>query len=426
MNLPALPRRRAAFIFIFITVMLDMLALGMIIPVLPKLVEDFAGGDTAHAARIFGLFGTVWALMQFIAAPILGALSDRFGRRPVVLLSNFGLGLDYIVMALAPTLGWLFVGRVISGITAASVPTAGAYIADVMPPEKRAAGFGMLGAAFGIGFVLGPAVGGILGDVDPRLPFWVAAALSLANAMYGTFILPESLPPERRSPFRWSRANPVGSLRLLRSHPELFGLAFVLFLSLLAHEVLPSVFVLYAGHRYGWDTKTVGLTLAAVGVCSAIVQAGLVRPTVARLGERTSLLLGLSFGVAGFIVYGAAPSGPLFWLGIPFLALWGFTGPSGQGLMTRLVGQNEQGMLQGAYQSLRGIGGLIGPTLFTMTFSVFIGEQSPAYLPGAPFLLAALLLTISLLLAIRFAAQARAARTWTQPVGDSASIESER
>ena len=229
------PHRRAAFAFVFITVLLDMFALGVIIPVLPNLIEDFMGGNTAKAATIYGIFGTVWALMQFICSPILGTLSDRFGRRKVILLSNVGLGLDYVLMALAPTIGWLFVGRVISGITAASVSTAGAYIADVTPPEQRAAKFGLLGAAFGFGFVVGPALGGVLGDIDPRLPFWVAAGFSLANAMYGLFVLPESLPVEKRSAFSWRKANPIGALRLLRSHRELWGLASVGFLSNLAH-----------------------------------------------------------------------------------------------------------------------------------------------------------------------------------------------
>jgi len=228
--------RRAALVFIFITVVLDMLALGMIVPVLPKLVEDFVGGNTARAAEIYGLFGTVWALMQFVFSPVLGALSDRFGRRPVILLSNFGLGLDYIVMALAPDVSWLFVGRVISGITSASTSTAYAYIADVAPPEKRAAGFGMLSAAFGLGFVVGPAIGGVLGNIDPRLPFWVAAGFSFLNYMYGLLVLPESLSMERRERFSWRRANPMGSLKLLRSHRELFGLAIVNFIGSIAHE----------------------------------------------------------------------------------------------------------------------------------------------------------------------------------------------
>jgi len=265
--------RRAALAFIFVTVVLDMLALGMIVPVLPKLVEDFVGGNTARAAEIYGLFGTVWALMQFVFSPVLGGLSDRYGRRPVILLSNLGLGLDYLVMALAPGIAWLFVGRVISGITAASFSTAYAYITDVTPPEKRAASFGMMSAAFGLGFVLGPAIGGVLGHIDPRLPFWVAAGFSLLNYLYGLLVLPESLAPERRERFSWRRANPVGSITLLRSHRELFGLAFVNFIGSIAHEALPTTFVLYAMYRYGWNERTVGLAIAAVGVCSAIVGA---------------------------------------------------------------------------------------------------------------------------------------------------------
>ena len=258
--------RQAAVFFILVTVVLDMLSFGIIIPVLPKLVEEFLGGDTAQAAEIYGLMGTSWALMQFVCSPIQGALSDRFGRRPVVLLSNLGLGLDFILMALAPSLAWLFAGRVISGIASSSFSTAGAYIADVTPPDKRAAAFGMMGASFGLGFVLGPAVGGLLGAIDPRWPFWGAAATSLLNACYGFFVLPESLPLEKRAPFRWKRANPAGALILLRSHHELFGLATANFLMNLAHGVLPSVAVLYLGYRYGWGPSAVGFTLAAVGV----------------------------------------------------------------------------------------------------------------------------------------------------------------
>lgn len=272
MTEPAAPTpRRAAFAFVFVTVLLDMFAIGIIIPVLPKLVEDFMGGDTARAATIYGIFGTAWALMQFLFSPVLGSLSDRFGRRPIILLSNFGLGLDYILMALAPNLRWLFLGRVISGITAASISTAGAYIADVTPPEQRAAKFGLLGAAFGAGFVVGPALGGILGDISPRLPFWVAAGFSLTNGLYGLFVLPESLRRELRRPFSWRKANPVGALKLLRSHRELWGFTWVTFLSNLAHAALPSVAVLYMGYRYNWDTKSVGVLLAGVGVCQIVV-----------------------------------------------------------------------------------------------------------------------------------------------------------
>ncbi len=394
-------RRRPALAFIFITIVLDVLALGIIIPVLPMLVAGFLNGDTGRAAEMLGLFGTVWAAMQFLCSPVLGALSDRFGRRPVILLSNLGLGLDYLVMALAPTLGWLFVGRMISGVTAASFTTAGAYIADVTPPERRAAGFGLQGAAFGIGFVLGPALGGLLGSVDPRLPFWVAGGLSLANAAYGLLVLPESLPPERRRGFSWRRANPLGSLALLRSHAQLLGLATVMLLSTLAHEVLPAVFVLYGAYRYGWDEATVGLTLAGVGVCSAIVQGGLVRPVVARIGERRAMLGALLCGAIGFTIFAFAPVGGALWVGIPVMALWGVLGPSAQSLMTRRVDSSEQGQLQGAVHGLRGVSGMIGPGLFTITFAFAIGVDQAWRMPGAPFLLAALLLVGAMLLAWR-------------------------
>jgi len=397
--------RKPAVIFIFITIVLDMLALGMIIPVLPKLVVDFAGGDTAHGAMIFGLFGTAWALMQFIFSPLLGALSDRYGRRRVILISNFGLGCDYILMALAPNLHWLFIGRIISGITAASISTAYAYIADVTPADKRAGAFGLLGAAFGLGFVLGPGLGGILGSIDTHLPFWVAAGLSLLNALYGWLVLPESLAPEKRSGFSWKRANPFGALKLLREHTGLSGLAAVAFLSNLAHVVLPSTFVLYAGYRYGWNERDIGLTLAGVGVCSALVQGGLVRPFVARYGERPALLIGLTTGIIGFVIFGLAATGPVFLGGVIFSALWGFTGPAVQGLMTRRVGPSTQGRLQGANSSLTGIAQMLGPTLFTHTFASFIdspvaGNTRGWHLPGAPFLLAGLILCCALGLAV--------------------------
>jgi DHA1 family tetracycline resistance protein-like MFS transporter len=399
MNEPTTPRR-AAFIFVFITVLLDMLALGMIIPVLPRLILDFTQGDTAKAAGVLGVFGTVWALMQFFFAPLLGSASDRLGRRPVILLSNFGLACDYVLMALAPSLGWLFVGRVISGITAASVPTAGAYIADVTPPEKRAGAFGLLGAAFGAGFVLGPALGGLLGAVDPRMPFWASAGLSGANALYGLFVLPESLAREKRTAFSLKKANPLGSLRLLGSRAGLLFLATLAFLGALAHESLPATFVLYAQYRYGWGERLVGLTLAAVGVCTGIVQGALVTPLVSRFGERGALFFGLLCGAIGFSIYGLATSGAGFWLGIPVMALWGLSQPAVQGLMSAKVGPSEQGQLQGATGSLRGISGLIGPLLYTRAFAAFISPHAPFSLPGAPFVLAAALLGVALLLAL--------------------------
>ena len=392
---PSVPPRQAAVFFILVTVVLDMLSFGIIIPVLPKLVEEFLGGDTAQAAEIYGLMTTSWALMQFVCSPIQGALSDRFVRRPVVLLSNLGLGLDFILMALAPSLSWLFAGRVISGIASSSFSTAGAYIADVTAPEKRAAAFGLMGVSFGLGFVLGPAVGGLLGAVDPRWPFWGAAATSLLNACYGFFVLPESLPLDKRAPFRWQRANPAGALILLRSHHELFGLATANFLMNLAHGVLPSVAVLYLGYRYGWGPSAVGFTLAAVGICAMIVQGTLVRPITAKLGERRTLLTGLLCGATGFAIYGLAPTPFVYCLGIPVMAFWGLAGPSAQGFMTRLVSASEQGQLQGAIASLTGIAGLIGPTLFTQTFALFIGPHADWNLPGAPYLLSTGLLLVS-------------------------------
>ena len=403
----ASPARSAAVAFIFITILLDTLALGLVIPVLPKLVESFVDNDTATAARIFGLFGTAWAAMQFFFSPVLGGLSDRFGRRPVVLLSNFGLALDYVLMALAPSLTWLFVGRVISGITSASISTSFAYIADVTPPQRRAAMFGKIGVAFGAGFILGPAIGGLLGGMDPRLPFWVAAGLSFANALYGLLILPESLPRDRRAPLRWKSANPLGALDLLRSDSVLAGLSVANFFAQVAHVVLPSTFVLYATYRYGWDAATVGLTLAMVGICAMAVQGAGVGPIVRRLGERRALLLGLGCGALGFLIFGAAPSGPLFWLGIPVMALWGVAGAAVQALMTRLVAPDQQGQLQGAITSVQSVSQLVGPFLFTLTFAYFISPQAPVKLPGAPFLLASALLVLAMVIAARTLAAVR-------------------
>jgi len=396
-----MPARPAALSFLFALVVVDVIAMGVVIPVLPKLVETFEGGDTARAAAVYGVFGTAWALMQFVSMPILGALSDRFGRRPVILVSCLGLGLDYFLMALAPNLAWLFVGRVISGITAASVSTAFAYIADITPAEKRAAAFGMVGAGFGLGFTLGPALGGILGGVDPRLPFWVAGTLALANAAYGWFVLPESLPKERRAAFSWQRANPVGSLRLLRSHPELLGLSAVLFLMQLSHVVFPAVTVLYMGYRFGWGETAVGFVLAAVGVAATVVQGGLIRPVVKRIGERRALVAGLAFGAAGLAIYGAAPAGWIFLLGIPVMALWGLGGPSAQSLMSRRVSPSEQGQLQGATSAMQAITGMIGPTLFTQVFAQSIAKDAGLHVPGMAFYVASALLVLAGIIAWR-------------------------
>lgn len=385
-------RSRAAFVFIFITVLLDMLAFGVIIPVLPQLIVRLEGGDTASAAGAFGLFGTAFALMQFLSAPVLGALADRFGRRPVVLLSNLGLGADYVVMAIAPTVAILFVGRLISGVTSSSFSTASAYVADVTPPERRAARFGMLGVAFGIGFIVGPAAGGLLASFDLRAPFWAAAALSFANFLYGLLILPESLPRERRAPFRPGAANPIGALRFLGARPILVGLTLAAFFAYLAHDSLPNTFVLYSTYRFAFDERAVGLALALAGVSSLVVQGLVVGRVVAWAGEHRALLIGLGVGLAGQLILGLAPTAALFLVGIPVWSLFGLVTPSLQSVASAQVDPSEQGRLQGALASLRSVATLISPLLYTQTFAAFIGPLAGLGVPGAAFVLSAILL----------------------------------
>jgi MFS transporter, DHA1 family, tetracycline resistance protein len=397
---PAPSVGRAAFTFVLIMVAFDFLAFGIIAPVLPDLIRQFEGGDFARASSITGYFGFAWATMQFIFSPILGAWSDRFGRRPVILISCFGLSIDYVLMAMAPSLRWLLVGRIISGITTSNVSTAFAYVTDVTKPEERAKPFGLISAAFGLGFVIGPAVGGWLGNMNLRFPFWAAAALSLGNALYGYFVLPESLPPERRAKSAWHMANPLGSLRLLSANRELGGLAVVTTLYYLAHNSLPSMWALYTEYRYAWSRRDVGLSLAVVGVCAAVVSGALVGPFVKRFGERHSLLSGLLFGTLGFAGFALAAHGWVILAVIPFIALWGIAAPAMQSLMARHVDPSSQGKLQGAINSLRAVTGMAGPVLFTQIFRIAISPRSGIQLPGAPYYMSALLLGASLLLAV--------------------------
>lgn len=392
-------RRRAAFGFVLVNVWLDVLALGVIIPVLPPLIQRFTHGDPSKASLVIGLFGVVYGVVQFFAAPILGALSDHFGRRPVLLISLFGLSLDYLLLALAPNLGWLFVGRVISGITAATGATAGAYIADTTEPERRAKVFGWMGSAWGLGFIIGPAIGGWIGTFGVRLPFFAAAAMTLGGALYGLFILPESLPREHRTPFAWKRANPAGSFALLRSHPELFGLSAVNFLMQVAHNVLPTTFVLYASNRYGWSPAFTGSALALTGVCNIVVQSFLVGPIVARIGERGAVLAGLVFGALGFAIYGLASTGAMFLAGTPVFAFIGLFGPGYQALISRHVSPAEQGRLRGANAGIDSTAAMIGPALFGGAYAWFVGGHG-LVLPGAAFLLAAALNAAASLLAV--------------------------
>ncbi|HEY3695111.1 TCR/Tet family MFS transporter [Phenylobacterium sp.] len=397
---PAAGRRRAALGFVFFAVMLDMIAMGVVIPVLPRLIQAFTHGEAAAAARYIGWFAACWALMQFFASPVLGALSDRFGRRPVMLISMFGLGLDYVVMALAPNLFWLFLGRLVSGVTAATFATANAYIADITPPKERAARFGVLSVAFGIGFIFGPALGGLLGDIDPRLPFWAAAGLTFANWLYGLFVLPESLPKARRRKFSFKLANPVGSFALYRSSPGMLGLGAVVFLFYLAHQVLQSTVVPYVDYRYGWSARMVGVCLALVGVGSIVVQGGVVRPFVAKFGERGALFAGLFSGAVGFAIYGAAPTTGLFLSSIPIFAFMGLVSPGFQGLMSRMVSPSEQGRLQGANMGLMAIASLIGPILFTEVFAHAIGPWRHWAPLGAPFYVACALMVAAMAISL--------------------------
>jgi DHA1 family tetracycline resistance protein-like MFS transporter len=395
------PRRQAALGFICVTALLDVLSLGIMIPVLPNLIKAFNGGDTAAASTWNVAFATSWGLMQFLCSPLIGMVSDRFGRRPVLLISNFGLSVDYLFMALAPSLWWLWVGRIINGMTAASFSTASAYIADVTEPKNRAKAFGLIGAAWSLGFILGPAAGGALGEIDLRLPFFVCAALSGANWLYGLLVLPESLPPERRQPrFDWARANPVGALRLLRSHPELSVLATVSFLYQLAHTVLPTIFVLYMGFRYHWSPFAVGLTMMLTGGANIVVQTLLVGRIVAAIGERGALLAGLAAFGLGFVIYGLAPFGWLYLLGTPVFAFSALVQPGMQGLMTRRVGPSEQGQLQGATSSITGIVALIGPALFGLTFAYAVRHDASLHMPGFPVLISAGLCALAALLVI--------------------------
>ena len=401
--IPHAPIRKAALVFIFITVLIDVVAFGVIIPVLPHLVQGFVGGDTSTAAYWVGLFAFAFSLVQFFSAPVLGALSDRYGRRPVILVSCLGLGADFVLMALVPNLAWLFVGRIISAVTSASFTTANAYIADVVPPDRRAKSYGMIGAAFGLGFIIGPLIGGVLGEVNHRLPFWFAAGLALLNFCYGLFVLPESLPKEKRTPaFDWAHAKPLGGVKMLALYPRIWGLVAVVFIANFAHYVYPSTFVLFADAAYGWKEKQAGYVLAAVGVLSVIVNVALVGRLVKAMGERRALLLGLLCGVIGFVVYGVAPYGWLFLVGLPISALWAIAGPATQALVTRQVPADAQGRIQGAMGSLVSLAGIVAPAVFAGAFGFFIGPHAPVRLPGIAFLVAAAMLLVAAFFAWRY------------------------
>ena len=381
---------RVASTFILVAVFLDMAGLGISITVLPALIGKLAG--EASAGWINGVFVAVWAIAQFAASPTLGALSDRFGRRPLLLLSMLGLGLDYVAMALAPSLAWLLVGRIVSGITCSSFSICYAYVTDVTVEEKRAAAFGRLGAAFGLGFILGPAVGGLLGAVSVRAPFWAATGFSLANAVFGFLVLPESLPTDRRSAFALSRANPLGALRLLRSHPELGGLAISHLASQFAGASIASVYVLYVVKRFAWSMQMVGASLAMVGVVVAIVQGVVLGRATDWLGERKALLIGLACGAVSLALWGVAQAGWMIFAGILLFGFWGLQGPATLSLMSRRISGDEQGQLQGAVASLTSLADGTGPFVFGALYGLTAGGAGGGPMAGVSFLVAAGLL----------------------------------
>ena len=383
-------RPKPAIIFIFITLFLDIFGIGVIIPVLPKLVEELQGGDLEAAAHSVGWLGALYALMQFIFSPVLGSLSDRFGRRPVILASLFGSGIDYLVLAWAPNMAWLYLARIVSGITAANFSAASAYIADVTPPEKRAAGFGMIGAAFGLGFIAGPAIGGLLGAHGLRTPFLVAAGITLLNWLYGAFVLPESLAKENRRAFSWESAHPIKALTALRRWPVVFGLAGTHFLTVLAGNIYPALWVLYTGTRYGWDSKMVGWSLALVGILAAIVQAGLAGRVLKVIGEKRGIYGGLLAMAAAMLCYGAATDGWMVFVIIFIGSIAGIGSPAIQSMISKSVPSDEQGAVQGALNSITSIAGILAPLLWTALFSWAIAKERSIHVPGLPFYGAAL------------------------------------
>lgn len=388
--------------FILVTLFIDILGIGIIVPILPVLIREFLGGNNAQAAVYYGVIISTYATMQFLCAPVLGALSDRYGRRPVILVSLFGLGIDYLIQGWAPSIGWLFLGRIIAGIMGASITTANAYIADVSTPQTRAQNFGFVGAAFGLGFIFGPVLGGLLGAISLRLPFFVAAGLALVNWLYGFFVLPESLAPEHRSTVSWRKMNPLASLRRLGTYPLVAGLAVAFLFATMAQRGLENVWILYTGFRYGWDLLTNGLTLGLVGVMAVLVQGLLIKPIVARIGERRSITLGLTVSTLAFLAYGLASQGWMVSVIIVFGALAGVALPTIQGLVSGTVLPSEQGKIHAAFTSLTSLTAIFSPLIFTAgLFSFFTSAAAPVILPGAPFFLGSLLFLVSLGLLVR-------------------------
>lgn len=400
MNEVSKQKRPAALSFIFITLLIDVIGLAIIIPVFPRLIEKLIDGNISEASRISGLLLVAYAVMQFLFSPLVGNLSDKYGRRPILLLSLLGFGIDYLFLAFAPTIGWLFIGRIIAGITGASFTTASAYIADVSTPEKRAQNFGMIGVAFGLGFIIGPVIGGVLGKIDTHYPFYAAAALALLNAAYGFFILPESLSKENRRPLDWKRSNPLGTLVQLKKYPAVIGLSACLFVVYFAGHAVQSVWTFYTMQKFKWDEDLVGYSLGFIGLAIALVQGGLIRVAIPKLGPHRSIWIGLTLYAIGMLLFGLANQGwMMFAYMIPY-SLGGIAGPALQGVMTNEVPANEQGELQGGLTSLMSLSSIFGPWFMTYVFYYFTSPQAPVYLPGAPYFIGSVLMLLSAFLAL--------------------------
>jgi len=394
--------RRAAFVFIFITVLVDSIGFGIILPVLPRLIMQLTGVGVDRAAAYGGWLSFVYALMQFFCAPVLGNLSDAKGRRPVLLFALFALGCDYLIMGAAPALAWLFVGRLIAGVAGASWTPAYAYVADISPPEKRAQSFGLMGAAFGVGFIVGPAIGGLLGGFGPRAPFFTAAAVALANATLGYFALPESLPRERRRPFRWTRANPLGTLAHMHAQPVVRLLLAALFLWQLAHQVLPTTWAFYTISKFHWTSAEVGYSLAWVGLLMALAQGVFTRVLIPALGgERRAAIAGMGAALIAYLGYAFASEGWMMYVVGLSTFVFALAYPSMNALASQQVAANAQGELQGAIACLYSLSSIAGPPLMTQVFGYFSSATAPVYFPGAAFLTAAALTVVSALLLLR-------------------------
>ena len=396
-DMSARSRFNPALGFILVTALLDVMAIGIIIPVLPALIVEFTGSD-ADAGLWNGVMVALWAGMQFLFSPIIGALSDARGRRPVLLISALGLAADFVLMALAPDLWWLALGRILGGITSSSFTTTFAYMADITEPAKRSRAYGLIGVAYSAGFIAGPVLGGWLGEYGARVPFWAAAALAGVAFVYGLLVIPESLKPELRMPFSWRRASPFGAMKLLGSHPELSGLAIAYFLFYFAHHVFSVVFVLYAGARFGWGPWEVGLVLALWGVLDVLVQAVAVGPVVGRIGDRGAMVVGLVFGALGLAGLGLAPDGPAFIAAVVLSSIWGLAQPTIMALMTARVSESEQGQLQGASMSVASLAGIVAPLFFGWIYGLSMGAQPLIPHPGAAFLIAGVVLALSALI----------------------------